>query len=115
MLAFQIVQDITKFFGTYPADRVNYIKVVLFGISKVVTFSASMAYFLFKAKSANEYGQTFYVFVTIMAESACYTAMAVNMTGMTELFRKFHEIVHMSELIFLSETMGFRNITKPQF
>lgn len=98
MKAFQIVQDLTALFGIYPADEFNYIKMVLFYSSKIITFVASISYFIFKANSIDEFGETFYVCITIVAEFVSYTAFATKVRGMTKLIQKFREIVYASEL-----------------
>lgn len=101
MEAFQIVQNINEIFGIYPAHDLNYIRILLFFLSRITTFTASLAYFIFKAESIDEYGTTFYMCTTSTGISICFITTAVNMGGITKLIQKFRIIARTSEFILI--------------
>lgn len=97
MRAFQIVQDIHKIFGIYPADHLDFIKILVFISSRITSFTSSLAYFTFKANSIDEYGETYYVCATCAGVLLSFITLLLKMNDMTQLIRKFREVVFTSE------------------
>lgn len=112
MRAFQIVQDIHKIFGIYPADHLDFIKILVFISSRITSFTSSLAYFTFKANSIDEYGETYYVCATCAGVLLSFITLLLKMNDMSQLIRKFREVVFTSEWITSWKITKFRNRIK---
>lgn len=75
---------------------------------------ASFAFFLFEAKSAYDYGFSFYVIITELATLAYYSITILKMPDILTLIEKYEELIEKSEWkrnIFISNVNNFNSKT----
>lgn len=66
---------------------------------KFIFLMSSMAFFIFRAKTINEYGESFYISITEMAIASGLYSIIANLTNITSLVRKIDELMQKSYVI----------------
>lgn len=69
---------------------------------KFIFLMSSMAFFIFRAETINEYGESFYVSVTEMAIASGFYSIISNLTSITSLIRKIDALMQKSYVKIIS-------------
>lgn len=83
------------------------IKSLFFLISSMQLFISTTAFFLFEARTVDEYGMSFYISITIFSVSINITTIAWKMDEIFVLLRNYGEFIDKSQFLFEKYVFNF--------
>lgn len=102
---FQSVQEYFQTMGIYPTQpnqkySFNLMSFLIL-VSMLVFLVPSMAFFLLKAETIEEYYNTFYASSSVLAYIACFMVNVWKMTNLLDLIARYERNILRSKLCFL--------------
>lgn len=99
---FQSSRELFHLIGTHPSQLSNgsyNLRSVVALLFITMNMLSSGAFFIFKADNVQDYGISFYTFMTALINLACYPSFRNNMTTIFELMDEFEAFIEQSKLV----------------